>query len=239
MKTLGILGGVGPQTTAEIYQAIINSIKNNNGKKYPPIIIYNLPFPFEIENKAIIQGIGSEKMIPYLIAGAKILEKSGVNFGILPCNTLHKYLKEIRQSVNFPFLSILEETVLVLKNLKVKKVGILASETTVKSRFYEEMLKNEKINILYPTSHEQKIVNNIIVGLLNGTKNDSQKEKIQTVCRSLQKQGAEVILLACTDLQLICREIKTDLSIIDTTKIIINASIREMTKDQKSASFLY
>jgi len=77
MKTLGILGGIGPQTTSKIYLSVIDSIRKKGAEKYPPIVIYNLPFPFVIENEAIVQGINSEKMISYLIDGAKILEKSG------------------------------------------------------------------------------------------------------------------------------------------------------------------
>src|SRR3989338_9227039 len=123
MKTLGILGGVGPQTTSKVYLSIIKLIREKGEEKYPPIVIYNLPFPFVIENEAIIQGINSEKMIPYLIDGAKILEKSRIDFGILPCNTLHKFIGEIRKAVKFPFISILEETVLVLKTKGVKKIG--------------------------------------------------------------------------------------------------------------------
>lgn len=230
MKTLGILGGVGPQTTSKVYLSIIKLIRERGEEKYPPIVIYNLPFPFVIENEAIVQGINSEKMIPYLIDGAKILEKSGTDFGILPCNTLHKFIGEIRKAVKFPFLSILEETALALKDKRVKKVGILATETTIESKIYEDVLKNNGVNILYPSQNEQDIVNNIIVELLNETKSNFQKEKLETVCSALHEREAETILLACTDLQLIASDIKTSVPIVDTTEILINASVREMIK---------
>lgn len=230
MKTIGILGGVGPQTTAKVYLSIIKLIRESGEEKYPPIVIYNLPFPFVIEHEAIVQGINAEKMIPYLIDGARILEKSGVDFGILPCNTLHKFIGEIRKAVKFPFISILEETALTLKDRKVKKVGILATETTIESKIYEDVLENNGINILYPSKDEQNIVNNIIVGLLNGTENNLQRGKIENVCNTLYGRGAEIILLACTDLQLIASDIKTFAPIIDTTEILVNASVREMIK---------
>lgn len=219
---------MGPQTTSKVYLSVIKLIREMGEEKYPPIVIYNLPFPFVIENEAIVQGINSEKMIPYLIDGAKILEKSGVDFGILPCNTLHKYIGEIRKAVKFPFLSILEETALALKEKKVKNVGILATETTIKSKIYEDALRDNGINILYPSQNEQDIVNNIIVELLNETGSNLQKEKLGTVCNILYERGAEIILLACTDLQLIASNIKTPVPIIDTTEILINASIREI-----------
>lgn len=229
MKTLGILGGVGPQTTSKVYLSVIDLIRKRGGEKYPPMVIYNLPFPFIIEDEAIIQGINSEKMIPYLIAGAKILEKSGVDFGILPCNTLHKYIEDIRKAVKFPFLSILEETAQALKERRVKNVGILATKTTIESKIYEVALRGNGINILYPSEDEQNIINNIIIELLGGMKNNLQKEKIESVCNTLHKQGVDVILLACTDLQLIASDIKIHIPIIDTTDILINASVREIT----------
>ncbi|MDP2650398.1 MAG: amino acid racemase, partial [bacterium] len=230
MKTLGILGGVGPQTTSKVYLSVINLIRKKGGEKYPPIVIYNLPFPFVIENEAIVQGINSEKMIPYLVDGAKILEKSGADFGILPCNTLHKYIYKIREVVSIPFLSILEETVSILKRKGIKKVGILATETTIESKIFEDALRSIGINIMYPSQREQSIVSNVIIELLSEGKNNQQKERLETVCGTLQKQGAEAILLACTDLQLVTSDVKTSVPIIDTTEILISASVRDMVE---------
>jgi aspartate racemase len=230
MKTLGILGGVGPQTTSKVYLDIINQIKKKGEQKYPPILIYNLPFPFIIEDEAIVKGINSEKMIPYLIEGAKILEKAGADFGILPCNTLHKYINEIRNAVKIPFLSILEETATFLKNRKVTKVGILATQTTVDSKIYDKHLTSKGTELLYPTKSDQEIINNIILEILQIGEKNSQKRKLENVCKRLAKNGAEIILLACTDLQLIASDTKIPLPIIDSTEILINSSVLNITK---------
>lgn len=228
MKTLGILGGVGPQTTSKVYLSIIESIRKNNESNYPPIIIYNLPFPFVIEEEAIIQGKNSEKMIPYLVEGAKILEKAGANFIVLPCNTLHKYTNEIKESIKIAFLSILEETALYLSHKKIKAVGILATQTTVDSEIYSNVLKNNGITTFYPNVNEQNEINKIIIELLNGEKNILYSKKINEICNSLKAKGAEVLLLACTDLQLIISNVHSSMPIIDTTEILIQASIREL-----------
>jgi aspartate racemase len=233
MKTLGIIGGLGPQTTSKVYLSVIDLIRKSGKDKYPPILIYNLPFPFIIENEAIIQGINSEKMVPYLIDSAKILEKGGANLGILPCNTLHKYISEIRESVKFPFLSILEETALFLKIKNVQTIGILATETTIHSKIYENILFDNKINILYPEKEEQKVINNIIIGLLDGKSGELYSKKIETICESLCKRGAENILLACTDLQLAISMVNSPIPIIDTTDILIKASVRELLSESK------
>ena len=227
MKTLGIIGGLGPETTTKIYHSVIDAFRKNR-KNYPSIVIYNLPFPFAVENEAIVKGINSHKMLPHLIRGAKILEKSGASFGILPCNTLHKYIEKIRQAVKIPLLSILDETALNLKKAKVKTVGILATETTVKDKLYDNVLKKHDIKILYPTKPEQNNINKIIMRLLKREKSENYTKIIRKICFSLQKRGAENILLACTDLQLL--KFNSKIPVIDTTEILIQASMRELTK---------
>ncbi|MCX6765107.1 MAG: amino acid racemase [Candidatus Nealsonbacteria bacterium] len=230
MKTLGILGGVGPETTSKVYHSVINLFKKNKKDRYPAILIYNLPFPFIIEKEAIIEGKNSQKMIPFLVEGARILEKSGADFGILPCNTLHKYIDRIRAAVKMPFLSILDETVLRLKKNSISNVGILATETTVKDKLYDDILKRNNIRFSYPTRIEQDAINKIIVELLNGKKSKMQEKRIKMICSSLQKKGANAILLACTDLQNITSNIQNPIPIIDSTEILIQASMRELLK---------
>lgn len=229
MKTLGIIGGLGPETTSKVYLEVIESIRKNKKEKYPAIVIYNLPFPFKIEKEAIIDGMNSEKMLPYLIDGARILEKAGASFGILPCNTLHKYINEIRAAVKIPFLSILEETALKLKALKIETIGILATQTTVDSKLYSSILNKIGIDVFYPNQKEQDDINEVIIQLLKSKRNNLQNQKIKTICNSLQKRGAKYILLACTDLQLVMFDIKTSVPIIDTTEILIDATARELT----------
>ena len=129
--------------------------------------------------------------------------------------------------MNIPFLSILEETVLRLKKLKVRTVGILATQSTVDSKIYSSILQKNKISVLYPSKTEQDEINKIIVKALNG-ETEFNSKKIEIILNSLQKRGAEAILLACTDLQLVISKIKLKIPIIDTTQILIEASIREM-----------
>lgn len=226
MKTLGIIGGVGPETTSKVYQSVTSFFRENKIKNYPSIVIYNLPFPFTIENEAIVKSKNSHKMLPYLISGAKVLEKAGASFGVLPCNTLHKFMKEIRASVKIPFLNIVEETVSILKKKKISSVGILATGSTVSEKLYDHLLKKNKINPLYPTKAEQNKLNKIILGLLRKKKPQKHIKIIESICKSLQNRGAKVILLACTDLQLI--KIKSRLPILDTLEILIQASLREL-----------
>lgn len=225
-KTLGIIGGVGPQTTTKVYQSIIDLFRKNK-KRYPSIFIYNLPFPFAIEEQAIIKGVNAHKLIPYLIDAAQKLEKSGADFGILPCNTLHAYIHEIRESVKIPFLSILDETITFLKNKKIRKVGILCTTTSAKSGLYDKHFKSTGIESVYPSDNNQLRLSKIIVELISNKRSDSQTKIILSICEDLKSKGVGAILLACTDLQ--NSHFPTlNIPIIDTTEILINASYRSL-----------
>jgi len=228
MKTLGILGGVGPQTTSEVYLEIINLIRNGGSKIYPPILIYNLPFPFVVEKEAIVDGVNSERMIPYLTNGAKILEKAGADFVVLPCNTLHKFSDDIISAIKIPFVSIVDETALFLEKNKIKNVGLLGTETTVRDKIYNSSLEKAGIDIIYPNKDEQNILNNIIIELIRNGKSDSYAVLLQNICESLRARGAESILLACTDLQLLVSNLKISIPVFDTTKILVESSVKNI-----------
>ncbi len=236
MKTLGIIGGLGPQTTSKVYLSIVDLIRGAHHKTYPPMVIYNLPFPFAIEDEIIVQGINSEKMLPYLLEATEILGKSGVNLGILPCNTLHKYIEDIRKVATFPFLSILEETAKAIAERQFKKVGILATETTVESKLYDKSLKDQGIEIIYPTDEEQIELDLLIVNLLKGEESGKEIKNLQKICDSLIEKGVEVIVLACTDLQLVMSKVHSSVPIVDTTDLLIKASVNEMLSNDKKNS---
>src|SRR3989338_6727859 len=106
MKKVGIIGGLGPETTSEFYLDLVFSCQKKDRTHRPSIIIASVPLPYKIEE-------------------AKRLEKSGADFIVMPCNSLHIFIKEIRNAVKIPVLSIVEETVKFLKKNKFKKVGIV------------------------------------------------------------------------------------------------------------------
>ncbi len=225
MKTLGILGGVGPETTSIIYESVIANIRKNGSKKYPPILIWNLPYLFELEEEMIVDG-KIDRILPNLVSGTKLLEKAGADFVILPCNTLHPHIEILRKSVQITVLSIVEETVAFLKTKKIKSVGILGTKATMRHKLYDGILKKNGIRSLAPRRAEQKTINEIIVDLVHSKHKKIHEEKLEKICRSLLQRGAEKILLACTDLQLV--PLNSIIPSIDTTQILINASVREL-----------
>src|SRR5438270_128238 len=100
MKRLGIIGGFGPETTAEFYLEVVFGCLTVNKEIKPDITIMNVPLPYKIEEDLITKSSGEERYIPFLIDTAQKLERSGVELIVMPCNSLHIFIEEIRRAVN-------------------------------------------------------------------------------------------------------------------------------------------
>lgn len=230
MKTVGIIGGLGPETTSEFYLEIVFGSYQKNKENRPPILIWNVPLKYEIEEDLLTKATGEERYIPYLVNAAKRLEKGGADFLVMPCNSLHIFIKEIRNSVKIPVLSIIEETAKFLKNHKILKVGILATSSCLKRKMYESVLEKEGIEQVVPNEFDQakigKMINNIV---LNRHANKDRKELLKIIDK-FRKKGVKNVILACTDLQLLI-PYHPKLRIYDTMKIFADATIQEILKD--------
>ena len=122
MKTIGIIGGLGPETTSEFYLRLIFKSYQKNKIQRPPILMWSIPMEYKIENDLIQSATGEERYIPYLIEAAKRLESGGADFLVVPCNSVHIFIEEIRKAVGIPVLSIVEETANFLKEQNIEKV---------------------------------------------------------------------------------------------------------------------
>ncbi len=193
-------------------------------------MIWNVPQSYKIEQEAQVEAKREERYIPYLTKAAKMLEKTGADFLVMPCNTLHIFIEDIRKSVKIPVLSIVEETIKFLKNKNSSRVGILAMPSAIKNKLYGNALKKEGIGQVLPTDFDQakigKIVNNIV---LNRQSNKDRKELLKII-DGFSKNGVKDVILACTDLQLLI-PYHPKLRIYDTMKIFVDATIREILKD--------
>jgi len=125
MKIIGIIGGFGPETTAQFYLEIIFRCFKKYKIAKPPILIWSVPLKYKIEENLLKNAKGKNEYLFYLIEAAKILEKGGADFLVMPCNSLHIFIDIIQKSVRIPILNIAEETIKYLKNKKIKKLAFL------------------------------------------------------------------------------------------------------------------
>lgn len=229
MKTVGIIGGLGPETTSEFYLELIFSCRQINKFSYAPVLINSIPLPFILERDAIADGIGEERILPFLLDAAKNLENAGADFLVLPCNSLHKFIGDIRASVKIPILSILEETTRFLKEKNINKAGIIATPITVKNKLYEKPLKASGIMTVIPDDLQQAKIGKLILNLTSNRYDNKDRELLLKVITGLSKKKVKNIILACTDLQLLVPKLE-NLKIYDTMKILLDATVRKVTE---------
>ncbi len=227
MKTVGIVGGLGPETTSEFYLDLVFSCAKKDKTARPAIVIASVPLPYQIEEDLILRSEGMEQYIPYLIAEAQRLEKAGVDFIVMPCNSLHIFIEEIRDSVTIPVLSIVEETVRFLKQEKMNKVGIVSTSATIKNKLYENAFAENGIQYVTPNEFQQARMGKFILNLVVGQQKNRDREELISIINDFEDKDLDCVILACTDLQLLIPQ-HSKLKIFDTMKIFSDATVREI-----------
>lgn len=229
MKTVGIIGGLGPETTADFYLDLIFSCQKLSKTARPPIVISSVPLPFKIEEDLIFRNAGSERYVPFLVGEAKRLEKSGVDFIVMPCNSLHIFIGKIRESVSVPVLSIVEETVKFLKKEKMHRVGLVSTSATIQNRLYEDALQENGIAYAIPDDFQQAKMGKIIHNLVIGQQNNRDREELIKIIMGFEGKKVDCVILACTDLQLLIPK-TPNLQVFDTMKIFADATVEQILK---------
>jgi aspartate racemase len=227
MKTVGIIGGLGPETTAEFYLDIVLSCQKKDKTSRPSIIIASVPLSYKVEEDAILKNIGVERLRPLLIKEAKRLEKAGAEFIVMPCNSLHIYIKEIGDAVKIPVLSIVDETVRFLKKKNLKKVGIVSTPITVEDKLYENAFLKNKIACESPNDLQQAKIGKFILNLVNGRQNNKDRDGLIEIIDDFENKNVDCVILACTDLQLLMPK-HPNLRIFDTMKILADATVEKI-----------
>ena len=227
MKTVGIIGGLGPETTSEFYLELIFCCQKLNKINRPQIIIDSVPLPYDIEEDAIAKGEGEKRCVPYLIDAAQNLEKAGADFLVMPCNSLHVFIEDIRKSVKIPVLSIVEETTKFLKSKNVSKVGIISTAITLNHKLYNNSLEKDRIEQLTPDEFQQVKIGQIIHNLVSNRHNNKDRVELINIINDFETKGVEHVILACTDLQLLIPT-HPNLKIYDTMKIFADATVGEI-----------
>jgi aspartate racemase len=232
MKTVGIIGGLGPETTAEFYLDIIFSCQKISKESRPGIIISSVPLPYQIEEDLITNNVGAERYLPYLTTEARTLEKAGANFLVMPCNSLHVFIKEIRDSVTIPVLSIIEETVKFVKSNGFNRVGIVSTSATIQNKLYENAFEKEGIKYVTPNEYQQAKMGKIILNLVTGQQKNQDREELVKIINDFEGEQVDCVALACTDLQLLIPK-HPALKIFDTMKILADATVDTILEIKK------
>ena len=209
-KTVGILGGMGPEATVDIMKRIIRHTPALDDGDHIHCLIDNDPkVPSRI--KALIEGTG-ENPGPHLAQMAARLEKWGADFLIMPCNTAHYYFSYIKDSVSIPVVHIIDLIVdhIVSFSPDIKQIGVTASTAVLKTGLYEERFKAHGIEVIYPNDTLQDELLYVIKKIKAGDTGSEICDSYRKICDSLAKQGAGTIIVACTELSVISDVLKSN-----------------------------
>ena len=221
-RTIGILGGMGPEATADFYMRIVRIFQNDfrarYDKDYPPMLIFSAPIP------DVVEMVEDEtETVSYLTDAARTLESSGADFIAIPCNTVHAFLHIIRSAVKIPVLSMVESAVDRI-SAEQSPVGLLATRTTIRMRVYDEEFRKKRIGLIVPTESEQAILTEVIMDLLAHSNQSTVATRLKGLVGNLKMRGARSVLLACTELPLVV-EPDLGIEIIDPTETLARCCV--------------
>ena len=220
---LGILGGLGPAASAYFYEMITEHTAAERDQDHIDILLSSRAST--PDRTAFILGKSAEDPLPVMIRDAKYLESCNVSAIVIPCNTAHYFIDEIRRSVNVPMPSIISETVAHIKLAGYKKAGILATEGTIAAGSYQLECEKEGIEWEIPSESAQKDLMDIIYG---GVKSGGviDTEKFLSVCGELWDKGCDTIILGCTELSLVNRALGRDDRFTDSLEVLAHTAIK-------------
>ena len=199
-KTIGILGGMGPLATADLFKKIILMTEAEKDQDHIRVLIdsnTNIP-----DRTAAILSGGADP-VPELTKSAKILEQAGADLLIMPCNTAHYFYEDVKKAVSIPVLSIIESAADKVLRSGQKKALILATDGTGKAGVYDKVFNRRGIETVYPDAGTQKKVMSIIYeGVKAGAPKEGRMEKLTADINDFIKKTGTVAVLACTELPL-------------------------------------
>lgn len=218
MKTIGLIGGMSWESTVKYYQIINEEVKKRLGGLHSAkCLLYSVDFE-EIER---YQAEGKwEEAGKRLGDVALSLEKGGADFIVICTNTMHKVINYIEEKINIPVLHIADATTSTIKKKNLQTVGLLGTKYTMEQDFYKSRIESNGIKVLIPNKSERETVNKIIYEeLCLGKIISSSKDAYKKIIKNLVAQGAEGIILGCTEIGLLVEQHDSEVPLFDTTEI--------------------
>ncbi len=228
MKTVGLLGGMSWESTAVYYKAINEGVKNKLGGLHSAkIAMFSVDFdPIEkLQHQGDWQGTAL-----ILSEAAKKIEAAGADFLLICTNTMHKVAPQIGQAISIPILHIADATAEVLVKNGIKTVGLLGTAFTMEQEFYKGRLQEKYgLEVIVPNAIDRKTVHAVIYNeLCVGKIESSSKVEYLRIIAALSQNGAEAVILGCTEISMLVKQSDTAVALYDTTQIHANRAVEEI-----------
>jgi aspartate racemase len=219
MKKIGIVAGLGPESTVDYYKEIIAAFNTQyKDLAYPEMVIYSANI-----NK-LLEFVNAKKWSAFsdwLAEKIIFVYRAGADFAAIASNTPHIVFEEVKEKSPIPLLSIVEETCKEAQKMKAKRIGLMGTRLTMESGFYKEHLLDKGITVITPSESERKLIqkrlfSEIELGIF---KDSTRKELLKIVKRMIDDDKIDSLILGCTELPLILTESKYGIPFLNTTAI--------------------
>jgi aspartate racemase len=229
MKTLGIIGGVGPESTIDYYRSIIALYRQRKTDgSYPQFIINSIDLKKELDLIIANDLVGTTR---FLLDEIQKLARAGVDFALIASNTPHIVFDDLQRQSPIPLISIVEATCKTAKAMKLKRIGLIGARFTMQGNFYPKVFTGEGIELVVPEPDDQAYVHDKYMNeLVNGVFLPATRERLLAIVDRLQeKANIEGLILGGTELPLILRdESHNGIPFLNTAKIHVEAAVAEI-----------
>lgn len=224
MKKIGIIGGMGPLATVDLFNKIIKYSSASCDNEHIPIIIDNNT-KIPDRTRAILYG--EEDPVKEMVKSAKTLENAGAEFLIMSCNTAHYFYERVKKEIHIPFLNMVEETAkyILKKDPAAKKIGLLSTTGTVKGKIYEKIFEKFNLEIILPSEEEREEIMYLIYGVVKKGNFNYDSLRTEKIIKNLQLKGVKNIILGCTELPIAMDMFKITGTFYDPTEILALSAI--------------
>ena len=225
-KKIGVFGGMGAAASADFYRRLVEVAQKDYhavaDSDFPEMWIYNLP----VRDFDETGFVNPESVKNQLIASVKKLQVAGSDLIVIPCNTAHYFYEDMQQATHVPILNILDITANVVLKSGYKKVGLLNSQSTRKYQLYETVLAKRGIVTISTNDQEQREVNVVIGNVIVGNQGKLDIDILRKIIGRYQQEGAQAIVLGCTELPLAITQDHCDLPLVSSTAILAGEALR-------------
>lgn len=215
IKTVGIMGGMGPLATVDLMNKIIRLTPAQSDQDHIHMIVDN--YPQIPDRTAAIMGKGNDPL-PFMKQSAKRLEDAGADLIVIACNTAHYYLQDIQETVRAPIVNMPKETAKFIGEVGIRRVSLLATDGTLKTMLYQHSLREKGITVLEPDEITQA---KVMEGIYSVKAGDIEKGKslLVNAFQTMIAKGMEAVVAACTEIPIVMSEVD-GIKVIDPTYIL-------------------
>jgi aspartate racemase len=231
MKTIGLIGGMSWESTMEYYRIINEAVRERLGGLHSAkIVMYSVDFE-EIEQ---LQYEGRwDEATNLMIDAAKRVERGGADFVLICTNTMHRMADDVARNASIPLLHIADATAERVVSSGLARVGLLGTKFTMEQDFYKgRLVEKYGLEVLIPNELDRQIVHNIIYReLCLGEIKNSSREQLKAIIKRLDDNGAQGVILGCTELPLLIKQGDCPIPLFDTAAIHAEAAVEYALRD--------